>query len=173
MDRIWKMSIMITIIILSDQFTKAIIQQNFMLGESLPVIEGLFNFTYVQNPGAAFGIGRDASGLLRGLFFLFIPVIACFWMLYLIWKERRGNLLLCTAYSLIFAGAVGNLIDRFSLGYVVDFLDFYLGESHFPAFNIADSAISIAAGLLIWDYIQQLRRPSSEASGVQDAKDQA
>lgn len=162
MDRIWKMSLLITTIILADQFTKGLIQQTFMLGESRPIIDGLFNFTYVRNPGAAFGIGRDSSDFVRGLFFLFIPVLACFWMIYLIWKERAGNFLLCLAYSLIFAGAVGNLIDRFSLGYVVDFLDFYVGASHFPAFNIADSSISIAAGLLIIDYIIQMKNERRE-----------
>lgn len=163
MDRIWKMSIMITVIILADQFTKGMIQQSFMLGESVPIIEGFFNFTYVRNPGAAFGMGRDAPDFLRAIFFLFIPVVACFWMLFLIWKERRNNFLLCLAYSLIFAGAVGNLIDRFSLNYVVDFLDFHIGYHHFPAFNIADSSISIAAGLLIWDYILQLRSDKNKA----------
>lgn len=167
MDRIWKMSILITVIILADQFTKALVQQNFMLGESMPIIEGLFNLTYVRNPGAAFGIGRDANDLVRGFFFLFIPVIACFWMVYLIWKERYGNGLLCLAYSLILAGAIGNLIDRFTLGYVVDFADFYIGTRHFPAFNIADSAISIAAALLILDYFIQLKRARSSSLAEQ------
>jgi signal peptidase II len=168
MDRIWKMSIIITVIILADQFTKALVQQNFMLGESITIIDGLFNLTYVRNPGAAFGIGRDANDFVRAFFFLFIPVIACGWMVYLIWKERNGNSLLCLAYSLILAGAIGNLIDRFSLGYVVDFLDFYIGESHFPAFNIADSAISIAAGLLILDYIIQIRKVTPQESSQLD-----
>jgi signal peptidase II len=169
MDRIWKMSILITVIILSDQFTKGLIQQGFMLGESRPIIDGFFNFTYVRNPGAAFGIGRDSSDFIRGLFFLFIPVLACFWMIFLIWKERAGNFLLCLAYSLIFAGAVGNLIDRFSLGYVVDFLDFYVGTSHFPAFNIADSSISIAAGLLIIDYIIQYKNEKAAKSVAEES----
>ena len=68
------------------------------------------------------------------------------------------NLLLCTAYSLILAGAIGNLIDRFSLGYVVDFLDFYYGNSHFPAFNVADSSITIAAFLLIIDFVKEYQK---------------
>ena len=79
-------------------------------------------------------------------------------LIYLIWKERHKSLLLCTAYSLVFAGAVGNLIDRISLDYVVDFLDFYIGDKHFPSFNIADSSISIAAGLLILDFILSFKK---------------
>lgn len=158
MDRIWKMSLLITAIVLSDQLTKGAIQQNFFLGESMPVIEGLFNLTYVRNTGAAFGMGRGAPEFIRVTFFLIIPVIACFWMVYLIWVERHRNAILCTAYSLIFAGAVGNLIDRFTLKYVVDFLDFHIKDHHFPSFNIADSAISIAAGLLIVDYFIQRKK---------------
>lgn len=158
MDRIWKMSLLVTAIILADQFSKGLIQQSFALGESITIIEGFFNFTYVRNSGAAFGIGRDAPDLIRIIFFLVIPVIACFWMVFLIWKERKGNFLLCLAYSLIFGGAVGNLIDRFSLRYVVDFIDFHYNGHHFPAFNIADSAISIAAALLILDFIIQVKK---------------
>lgn len=158
MDRIWKMSLLITVIILADQFSKGLIQQSFALGESIPIIDGFFNLTYVRNSGAAFGIGRDAPDLLRIIFFLVIPVIACFWMLFLIWKERKGNFLLCLAYTLIFGGAVGNLIDRFTLRYVVDFLDFHYNGQHFPAFNVADSAISIAAGMLILDFILQIKK---------------
>lgn len=158
MDRIWKMSLLVTAIILADQLTKGAIQQNFHLGESLPVIEGLFNLTYVRNTGAAFGMGRGAPEFIRVTFFLIIPVMACIWMLYLVWVERHRNALLCTAYSLIFAGAVGNLIDRFTLKYVVDFLDFHYKDHHFPSFNIADSAISIAAGLLILDYFIQRKK---------------
>lgn len=158
MDRIWKMSLLITAIILADQLTKGAVQQNFFLGESIPVIEGLFNLTYVRNTGAAFGMGRGAPELIRVIFFLIIPVMACLWMVYLIWIERHRNALLCTAYSLILAGAVGNLIDRFTLKYVVDYLDFHFRGSHFPSFNIADSAISIAAGLLIIDYFIQRKK---------------
>ena len=82
-----------------------------------------------------------------------VPVIACFWLLYLIWTTRNTHRLQCLAYSLIFSGAVGNLIDRFSMNYVVDFLDFFWRTHHFPAFNIADSAITIAAFILIYETI--------------------
>lgn len=164
MQRIWSMSLLITVIILVDQFTKGAVQANFYHGESITIIDGFFNFTYVRNPGAAFGMGANAHDTIRAIFFLALPVLACFWLIWLIWQTRYTSLLLCTAYSLIFAGAVGNLIDRFSLNYVVDFLDFHFQGKHFPAFNVADSAISIAAGLLIIDFIKQLKHKEGETN---------
>ncbi len=160
MNRIWKMSLIITFLIILDQITKGVIQSKFYLGESIPVIDGFFNFTYVRNPGAAFGFMAQASLLVRQILFLWVPVGACFWLISLIWKTRHENFIGCLAYSLIFAGAVGNLIDRFSLGYVVDFLDFYLGNSHFPAFNVADSAITVGAFFMIIDMINDFKKKS-------------
>ena len=153
---------MITFLIILDQITKGVIQSKFYLGESIPVIEGLFNFTYVRNPGAAFGFMAQASLLVRQILFLWVPVAACIWLISLIWKTRYDNAIGCLAYSLIFAGAVGNLIDRFSLGYVVDFLDFYWGKSHFPAFNVADSAITVGAFFMIIDMINDYKKKASE-----------
>jgi signal peptidase II len=153
MDRIWKMSLMIVGVVLLDQFTKGAIQQNFRLGESLAVIPGFFNLVHVQNTGAAFGMGAGSGDFIRITFFLVLPTLACFWLMWLIWTTRHTSAWLCTTYSLIFAGAVGNLIDRYSLKYVVDMFDFYIGTSHFAAFNIADSAITIAAIMLIIDFI--------------------
>lgn len=157
MNRIWKMSIMMSLIILIDQVTKGIVQAKFFIGETVVVVDGLFNFTYVKNPGAAFGFLAGAPVEVRQFMFLLLPVIACVWLVTLIWKTRYENFLLCLAYSLILAGAVGNLIDRFSMGYVVDFLDFYYGKNHFPAFNVADSSITIAAFLLIIDFINEIK----------------
>lgn len=153
---------MIVGIILLDQFSKGAIQSNFSLGETMPIIDGFFNFTYVKNPGAAFGMGAGAHDSIRKPLFLWLPVFICLWLLYMIWKGKEGRPLLSIAFSLIFAGAVGNLIDRFSLDYVVDFLDFYIGTSHFPAFNVADSAISIAAMILIVDGFLEYRENSAK-----------
>lgn len=153
MNRIFKMCIMISTIIIADQITKGLIQQKFFLGESIPVIPGLFHLTYVRNPGAAFGMLAYAPEYIRTPLFFALPVLACFWLIHLIWSNRNKNFLHCLAYSLIFAGAVGNLIDRFSMNYVVDFFDFFWGPHHFAAFNIADSAISIAAMILIVDLV--------------------
>lgn len=144
---------MIATIIIADQMTKGIVQQKFFLGESIPVIPNWFHLTYVRNPGAAFGMLAYSPDYIRTPLFFALPVIACFWLAYLIWSNRNKNLIHCLAYSLIFAGAVGNLIDRFSMNYVVDFFDFFWGTHHFPAFNIADSSITIAAIILIFDLI--------------------
>ncbi|MBT3983050.1 MAG: signal peptidase II [Bacteriovoracaceae bacterium] len=156
MNRIWMLSLLIVGIIIADQLSKGAVQSNFHIGESKVVIDGFFNFTYITNKGAAFGFLSDASDSIRKPLFLFIPVIACIWLGWLIWASRKQALIAGLAYSLILSGAIGNLIDRFSLGYVVDFLDFYYKANHFPAFNIADSAITIAAFLLGIDFIQQI-----------------
>ena len=144
---------MMTTIIIGDQLTKAFVKQKMFLGESIPVIPNLFHLTYVRNSGAAFGMLAYAPNYIRTPLFFALPVLACFWLIYLIWSNRNKNLLHCLAYSLIFAGAVGNLIDRFTMNYVVDFFDFFWGPHHFAAFNIADSSISIAAMILVLDLV--------------------
>lgn len=158
MKRIWQFCLLITAIILVDQFTKGIIESNFYHGESRPVIDGFFSFTYIRNPGAAFGFLAEAPASIRRPLFLFFPVLICLWLVVLIWQVRYKSLFLGLAYSLILGGAIGNLIDRFSLFYVVDFLDFYWGNWHYPAFNVADSCITVGAFILIIDFILEKRR---------------
>jgi len=153
MNRFFKMLVMIATIIVADQVTKAIVQQKFYLGESIPVIQNYFSFTYVRNPGAAWGMAGAAHDYVRAVLLFILPTIASFWLIYSVWAQRNKSLNLCLSYALIFSGAVGNLIDRFSMNYVVDFLDFYWGPHHFPAFNIADSSITIGAALLIIDVL--------------------
>lgn len=160
--RFWKLLIAIITIILVDQLSKGAVQDNMHIGESFTVIDGLFNITYVKNPGAAFGFGREYSNLFRIIFFLVVPVIACFWLFTLLLKSLKGPAILSTAYALILAGAIGNLIDRFMLRYVVDMFDFYWGDAHFATFNVADSSISVAAGLLIIDFLMQLKKKKPE-----------
>ena len=164
MNKILGYILLITTIIFFDQLTKYAIVgiYDFKLGESFSVIDGFFSFTYVRNPGAAFGFLANAPDSVRAPLFLLIPVLASIWLIWLIWKTYKVNFVLTLAYALIFAGAVGNLIDRFRLDYVIDFLDFYVGNSHFPAFNIADSSITIAAGLLILDLILQAKIKHNE-----------
>lgn len=162
MKRLSVYGIVMAVIIFLDQLTKVLIQQKFSLGESFPIINGIFNFTYVRNPGAAFGFMANAHEAIRKPLFLFIPIVACIWLFYLLWQGKNGPKILASAYTLILAGAIGNLIDRFRLGYVVDFLDFYWGHRHFPAFNIADSAITVAAFLLIIDFFLENKRRKQE-----------
>lgn len=138
-------------IILLDQWVKYLVDTKFYVGESLPVIKGFFNLTYVRNSGAAFGFGGQYSNIFRYTMFRALPVGACIWLGWMLIKVK-SPLLLNIAYSLILGGAIGNLIDRFRLDYVVDMFDFYYGKNHFATFNIADSAISVAAGLVIIDF---------------------
>lgn len=163
MARFWALCLMMATLIIVDQLTKGAIQTNLFYGQSIPVIEGLFSIAYVKNTGAAFGFGAGGPEWFRQVFFLALPVFFCGWIFYLMVKTIKGAFFISLAYALIIAGAVGNLIDRFSLGYVVDFLLFYWKEeaNHFPAFNVADSCITIAAGLLIIDFFMQLKAKKS------------
>jgi len=136
-------------IVLLDQMTKAWIQKTMLLHQSIPVIPDLFNLTYIRNPGAAFGLFASGGGSLRSVFFIAVSVIALVVLSLLYTKAPRETWLLRFSLSLVMGGAIGNLIDRIRLGEVVDFLDFYLGSYHWPAFNVADSCITIGIGLLI------------------------
>ena len=140
-------------VIALDQITKTAITSRFVMHESYPVINGLFNLVYVMNPGAAFGFLANAPEIFRYVFFTGITIVALGLILYYLVKNKPQSLLLVGALTFIFAGAVGNLIDRLRFGAVVDFLDVYIGSAHWPAFNVADSAISIGAVLMIWDMI--------------------
>jgi signal peptidase II len=132
-----------------DQVTKQMVVANFDLYQSMQVT-GFFNLTYVHNYGAAFSFLHDAGGWQRYFFTAIALVVSVVivWWLYQSPKEQR---LLPIAFSFILGGAIGNVIDRIIHGYVIDFLDFYVGNYHWPAFNIADSVIFIGAGLLIVD----------------------
>lgn len=141
--------------LLLDQLTKIAVVGAFQLGETLPMTS-FFNLVRVHNPGAAFSFLADAGGWQRW-FFTGLGVVAALVMLYLL-RMHAGQTLFCLALSLLLGGAVGNVIDRVLYGHVVDFLDFYYGTWHFPAFNVADSAISVGACLLILDELLRVRR---------------
>lgn len=168
MARFWSLSLLMTALIIIDQLSKGAIQSSLYWGQSIPVVNGLFSIAYVKNTGAAFGFMANGPLWFRQIFFLGLPVIFCGWIFYLMVKTLKGPFYLSLAYALILAGATGNLIDRFSMGYVVDFLLFYWKEeaNHFPAFNVADSCITIAAGLLLIDFYQQLK---AKRAGTQNA----
>lgn len=156
--KLWIFLVSIFVIIIVDQWSKIYVANHFFVGESVKVIDGFFNFTYVRNSGAAFGFGGAFSNWIRYTIFRALPVIACLWLAVLLFKSYKKDTLLSSAYALILGGAIGNLIDRFRLDYVIDFFDFYYGRNHFATFNVADSAITVAAGLLIIDYFIQLKK---------------
>jgi signal peptidase II len=143
------------IIFLADQFTKVLILGYYHLGEST-YVTSFFNVVRVHNSGAAFSFLAGASGWQRWFFVAigFAAVIFIVWML----KSHPGQKLFSFAMACILGGAVGNVIDRLLHGYVVDFLDFHWRNWHFPAFNVADSAITVGAVCLILDELIRVRR---------------
>lgn len=171
MARFWSLCLMMATLIIVDQLSKGAIQSSLFYGQTIPVIEGFFSIAYVKNTGAAFGFGAGGPEWFRQVFFLGLPVVFCLWIFWMLIKTLKGPFYLSLAYALIIAGAVGNLIDRFSLGYVVDFLMFYWKDesNHFPAFNVADSCITVAAGLLIIDFFVQLKAKKNADKNASDS----
>lgn len=143
------------ILIILDQVSKAVFVQMLNYGERLNILP-VFDFTLLYNTGAAFSFLADGAGGQRW-FFSAIALIAAIVIVRLLYTHT-GNTLFCAALSCILGGALGNAIDRLAHGHVVDFLLFYWKGWYFPAFNIADIAITCGAGLLIFDEIQQARR---------------
>ncbi|NHZ32401.1 signal peptidase II [Massilia rubra] len=144
------------IVILIDQLTKIAIQKTFVFGEE-KVITSFFNLVLAYNKGAAFGFLNSQPGWQR-YFFTGVAVIAVGFILYML-KRHAGQRLFCWALALIMGGAIGNAIDRLAYGHVVDFLDFHIAAfGHFPAFNIADSAICVGAALFVFDELRRVNR---------------
>jgi signal peptidase II len=146
------------IILLADQFTKVLIVGNYALGDST-YVTNFFNVVRAHNTGAAFSFLAGAGGWQRW-FFTGIGIVAAIFMVWML-KSHPGQKLFSFAISLILGGAIGNVIDRLLYGYVVDFLDFHWKATHFPAFNVADAAISVGAVCLILDELLRVRRAKS------------
>ncbi|MCE9641225.1 MAG: signal peptidase II [Betaproteobacteria bacterium] len=136
------------VVVVLDQLTKFAITRAFAYGSGVEITP-FFNLVLVHNKGAAFSFLSSAAGWQRG-FFIAIAVVAIAWVVYLLRKYPRQTLF-CFALALILGGAIGNVIDRIWIGAVIDFLDFHAAGHHFPAFNVADSAITCGAGVLILD----------------------
>ena len=145
----------VVILLILDQVTKYVIHTGMALHESIPVLPGFFNITYIRNPGAAFGFLAGASPTFRYVFFIGVTVAAIGLILHYLRTYAAGDQLLTVSLGMILSGAIGNLIDRVRFGEVIDFLDIYLGTTHWPAFNVADSAISVGAFILFFHLIQQ------------------
>lgn len=142
-------------IVVIDQLTKTLVLQYFHYGDSRPVT-GFFNLVRVHNSGAAFSFLAGASGWQRW-FFVGLGAVASVFIVWML-RTQGHQRLFAWALSLILGGALGNVIDRLLHGYVVDFLDFHTAGYHFPAFNVADSAITLGAALLIYDELRRVRR---------------
>jgi signal peptidase II len=146
-----------SLVIAIDQASKLWISSHFYYLESYTVT-GFFNLVLWHNSGASFGMLNSAGGWQRWMFSA-IAGLAAVWIIWLLRKHQQQKLF-CIGLAFILGGAVGNLIDRLAYGYVVDFLDFHWNESHFAAFNVADSAINIGAALLLWDSFK--KKPEKE-----------
>lgn len=150
-------SLSIALIVLTlDLASKYWVESALEFGQKIP-LTGFFNLVLTYNPGAAFSFLSEESGWQRW-FLSGIAGSAAVLIIYLLNKYRHEKLF-CFSLSFILGGALGNLYDRITLGHVVDFLDFYIGDSHWPAFNIADSAIFIGAALMIYDSFQRKEEP--------------
>jgi signal peptidase II len=143
------------IVLLLDQLTKITIIRLFSYGESHPVTS-FFNLVLVYNKGAAFSFLAAQGGWQRW-FFTVLGIAAALFIVYLL-KRHAGQRMFCWALALILGGAIGNVIDRIAYGHVIDFLDFHVAGWHWPAFNVADSAICIGAALFVLDELRRVNR---------------
>lgn len=156
--------VLAVLVVIVDQLTKLWIMNNFALYEQQNIIPGFFNLVYVTNTGAAFGFLAGGKSWLRQVFFIGVAIVALGVIVFAYGHLKKQGRLFVYALGLIAGGAIGNLIDRLRFGSVVDFLDFYLGSYHWPAFNAADSAITIGVGLFLLGTLQQHRKEKRETS---------
>jgi signal peptidase II len=135
-----------TVLVL-DLLTKMLVLAHLPLGAGIPVIPGLFDVTHVQNPGGAFGFLATLGPQARSVIFILVSVVAVAVILWFYLQTPVQQRWLAFGFALIFGGAIGNLVDRLRFGAVIDFIDVYIGDLHWPAFNIADSAITVGVAI--------------------------
>ena len=147
----WKLvlSWLVPIIVL-DQLTKLIVDRTMPLHHSIPIADGFFSLTYVRNTGAAFGIFAGSHEVFRLPFLIGVSILAIGFILVMLKRLRDDATGLVTALTFILAGAIGNLIDRVLHGEVIDFLDVYYANYHWPAFNLADSFITVGVTITLF-----------------------
>ena len=151
MSRKWKLVIAwVSAIVVVDQLTKAIVDLTMPLHHSIPIIDGFFDLTYIRNTGAAFGVLAGRHESFRLPFLVGVSILAIGIILVMLKRLRAGETGLTTALAFILGGAVGNLIDRIVHGEVIDFLDVHWSGYHWPAFNVADSGITIGVAITLF-----------------------
>jgi signal peptidase II len=151
----WVLLIFCVGILLLDQWTKSMVVQKLPLYQRVEVIQGFFNLTHVRNTGGAFGIFGGQKTGTGSLVFVIVSLIAIGAIIFLFIKIKENERTLALSFSLVLSGALGNLIDRLRYGEVIDFLDFHISDYHWPAFNVADSAICIGIGLLALELLRR------------------
>ena len=138
-------------LIVIDQYTKFMVTLHIPLNYSVKVVEGFFNLTHIRNSGVAFGIFADQQSELKPYLLIFVSVIAIIAILAIFDQTGKEKRLVRTGLILIFSGAIGNLIDRILHKEVIDFIDFFIENQHWPAFNVADSCITIGVMFMVAD----------------------
>lgn len=152
------------VILIPDLITKLMVQAELALWSSTPIIPGFFNLSHVHNKGSAFGFLNDTGIDWQVPLLICTNVLAIGFMIYLLRTAKKATFQLVCGLGIILGGAFGNLIDRVAYGYVVDFLDFYIGSYHWPSFNIADIGITVGAGLVILAYFLEERADASDSA---------
>lgn len=157
-------------IITIDQATKMYVHTHFQLHESIELIAGFFNFTYIRNYGAAFGFLAESHPTFREFFFLSMPPVALLIILAILRTVAEADRWTIASLSMVFGGAIGNYIDRIRFRYVIDFLDFHIQKVYtWPAFNIADSAIVVGVSVLL--FLELTRAKKAVASKQTSSSD--
>lgn len=162
MNRWSLFGIVVAVGVVLDQVSKLAIDRSMQLHQSFPVIDGIMNVTYVRNRGAAFSFLSEASWRLP--FFVVVTLIACAVIVVALRRMAADQTLGQLAVSMVFAGALGNLIDRIRVGEVVDFIDVYWRQYHWPAFNVADMFICVGVALVLLDMIRTPQEAAGEHS---------
>ncbi|RUM48043.1 MAG: signal peptidase II [Desulfocapsa sp.] len=150
----------VLLVVVGDQLSKLWVLNHFALYDSLVIVPGLFNLTFLRNTGAAFGMFAGHPAWWRQFFFIGVAAIALLVIIWMLRKLAQRNHLYIYSLALIAGGAVGNLIDRIRYGSVIDFLDVYIGTHHWPAFNVADSAITMGVAFFVLIQVMEDRKES-------------
>ena len=153
-----------------DQITKMFVVHTMYLHESIPVIKGFFNLTYIRNPGAAFGIFATTNSAFRLIFFVGTSIFALGLLGTIFYRLHPDDVWGQLTVSSIFGGAIGNLVDRLRYGEVIDFLDFHVSGYHWPAFNVADSAISVGVVSLLIIFTLDKKKEESPPESIPQEK---
>jgi signal peptidase II len=154
------------VLVVMDQYTKLLVSLHIPLNYSVKVVNGFFNFTHIRNSGVAFGLFASQQYEYKALMFIVISIIAIMAILIIFHQTPQQKKIVLTGLILIFSGAIGNLIDRSLHGEVIDFIDFFVNKSHFPAFNIADSCITIGVILMVLDLFFGDTLPNSSEKNI-------
>jgi signal peptidase II len=145
-----KLLIIAGLVFIADQAAKALVVRSMPLFDSIELIPRFFSLTHIKNPGGAFGFMANAAPGARLFIFIFVSIVAVFFILYMYLQTPRSHPFLSAALALVFGGALGNIADRVRFGEVTDFFDFYFKSAHWPAFNIADAAITVGVSIVAY-----------------------